>query len=72
MFLLMLSIRSVKLYKSLYFYNFRYEFNKKFINMTVDASLWDNKTRKDPAPLTPDMGWLFKDLSNANVHTNNL
>ena len=64
----MFSIRLVKLRRTMYPYNFRYEFNKNFINITVNASSWDNKTRKDPPKLTPLIqGWLLKDLSNAIV-----
>ena len=58
----------MKLRRTVYPYNFRYEFNAKFVNLTVDASSWNNKTRKDPPTLLPDIqGWLFKDLSNAIV-----
>lgn len=58
----------LKIWKTVFPHDFRYDFNKKLVNMTVDLSNWITKTRKDPPTVSPEIEtWLFKDLTNALV-----
>ncbi|CAO1410859.1 unnamed protein product [Diamesa serratosioi] len=63
-----INIVPLKLYKTVYPYELKYDFNTKFVNLTVDASPWFKKTRKNPPTLSPVIvAWLFQNLSNAIV-----
>lgn len=61
----------LKIRKTVFPHDFRYDFNNKLVNMTVDLSNWILKTRKDPPVVSPKIEvWLFKDLTNALVSSN--
>ena len=54
--------------KHVYPYDMKFDFNKKFFNMTVDLTNWKSKSRKNPPTMSPIIdAWLLRDLTNAMV-----
>ena len=67
-FLIVLSVDDSMQKKTVYPYDMKIEFNKNFVNLTVDLSNWKSRSRKNPPTNSPEISaWLLRNLTNAMV-----